>query len=163
MWARKWGVPKDAVLDLRQQMGTLPQGYPVDSDAKSEAGVQSRVRLSAAQKGNVLWRNNVGAAVTDTGRQLRYGLANESKRMNELVKSSDLIGITPVRIGSHMVGQLVGVFTAIETKEPGWKYKATDRERAQLKFLEYVIAKGGIGYFSTGVLVDDPVIGKVSS
>ena len=62
----------------------------------TESNVTAAIRLEAAQAGHLLWRNNVGACVDTRGRYIRYGLANESKAVNANIKSSDLVGITPM-------------------------------------------------------------------
>jgi hypothetical protein len=146
-WAKRWGIPDEAVYDYYQEV-TLFADYTPTEHADSEAGVSKRARLQAAQGGDILWRNNVGAFIDpNTNRQVRYGLANESKRINERVKSSDLIGIRQVRITQDMVGQIIGQFQAIETKRPDWVWKGTDREKAQLRFHEIVMAHGGHARF----------------
>ena len=38
----------------------------------------------------------------------------------------------------------------IEVKRPGWTYKGTQREAAQLKWIEHVVSLGGKGLFATG-------------
>lgn len=137
-WAVQWGIPFAALADLEQRCGLL--GTPgVVEDGHSEAWSQSAERLAAARAGVLLWRNNVGVLQDETGRPVRYGLANESKQQNEKLKSSDLIGIKPN-------GQLV----AREMKPPGWVYTGTDREVAQLAFITLILAKGGDAAFSTG-------------
>ena len=147
-WARKWSIPKDAVDDLRLQMGLDPsQDIIRNVVAQNEADVQANERLQAARSGALLWRNNVGAMQDATGRVVRFGLANESKQMNKKIKSSDLIGITPIEILPQHIGKVIGQFTAIECKEPGWVFKATDHELAQRKFIELVISRGGSGCF----------------
>lgn len=118
---------------------------------QTEAAVQQKTRLLATLKGMLLWRNNVGAYVDERGNRIRYGLCNDSAKLNASLKSSDLIGITPVTITPDMVGTVVGVFTAIECKEEGWCYMHTLRERAQLAFINLVKEHGGIAKF-----VDDP-------
>lgn len=151
-WARKWGVSNDAVADLRLQMGIDPS-QPMITDMvvpTSEAMVQSNARLKAAKSGDLLWRNNVGAMQDADGRVVRFGLANESKQVNAKVKSADLIGLTQRIIQPSDVGLIFGIFTAEETKAPGWVYKGTEREAAQKKFLELVISRGGIARFSNG-------------
>ncbi len=113
----------------------------------SEANSQSLIRLSAASADCPLWRNNSGACKDVNNRMIRYGLGNDSKNINEVWKSSDLIGITPITIQSHHVGRLLGVFTALEIKHSGWNGVKNDRERAQMNFLNDVISHGGFGAF----------------
>jgi hypothetical protein len=137
-----------ALSELQEMMGILP--HCNDNDASTEAGASQRMRLEVAQAGGVMWRNNVGAMQDETGRWVRYGLANESQQMNRHIKSSDLIGIIPVRIEPHMVGTVIGQFIAREMKKPGWQYGGTPREVAQLKFIDLVLSKGGDASFSTG-------------
>ena len=69
-----------------------------------ETDVQASIRLEAAGKGIVLWRNNVGVLMDQRGRPVRYGLANDSERVNSVTKSSDLIGIKPLAIQDYHVG-----------------------------------------------------------
>ena len=147
-WAARWGIDGCAITELREEMGLDGSTSTVTTDATTEAGVQSRVRLDMARNGAVMWRNNVGAMQDpETGRVVRYGLANESKRMNEQFKSSDLIGVTPVEILPGHIGMTLGVFTAIETKAPGWIYRGTPREQAQKRYIDLVVSKGGIARF----------------
>lgn len=149
-WAIKWGVPFDAVEDLRRQMGAVNTEPAVLVPGASEAAVQNQVRLEASTKGARVWRNNVGATYTDEGSFIRYGLANDSKQMNQQIKSSDLIGLKPVRIEPGHVGQVLGVFVAREVKPGDWHYTAEPREVAQLRFLELVASLGGDACFVTG-------------
>jgi len=116
-----------------------------------ESPVQQRIRLAAAYRGIELWRNNSGALQDPrTGRLVRFGLANESAALNARIKSSDLIGITPVTIKPDMVGKTLGVFTAIECKESGWHLTPSDeRGHAQAAFHSIVRAAGGIAGFVT--------------
>lgn len=116
----------------------------------SEAAVLTNVRRNASVRGLRLWRNNVGVAKDDTGRVVRFGLANDSTRVNRVTKSSDLIGITPVVVTQDMVGQTVGIFTARECKREGWVYRGTPTEKAQLGFIELVRRMGGDAEFTTG-------------
>lgn len=150
-WAIKWRIPFEAVEDLRREFGTINTDPVPDENDGSETRVQSAVRLEASQKGCRLWRNNVGATMTDNGTHLRYGLANDSKRLNALIKSSDLIGLRPVEITQAHVGGVFGQFVAREVKREGWQYSGNERESAQLRFLELVNALGGDGSFVTGV------------
>lgn len=145
-WAAKHGLSQAALTEL---FGIIDPGHPVGvaGPEASESAVQANLQLEAARRGGSLWRNNSGACVDQDGRMVRYGLANTSSKINEVFKSSDLIGITPMQIG----GQIVGVFTAVEVKAPGFKGPRSDREKAQNAFLTKVRAMGGIGLFAQSV------------
>ena len=151
-WAIKHGIPFAAVEDLRRIMGAVSDyggrvTAPVYDD---ESFRQALIRLEASRKGMRLWRNNLGAVHTDDGRFIRYGLANDTKAVNNLIKSSDLIGIRPVRITPGQLNSIIGQFVAREVKPGNWQYSDTDRERAQLKFLNLVMSMGGDAAFATG-------------
>lgn len=146
-WAHRWGLPRAAVLELRELLRTET---PETESGGSEAGVQSKVRLEASRKGIILWRNNCGAYKAENGSLVRYGLANDNKEMNSRVKSSDLIGIRPVIITPAMVGSTLGQFVAIECKRPGWKFHGSERETAQQRFHDIVVAAGGWARFVNG-------------
>lgn len=145
-WAQRYGIPSEAVDALINTMIHEPHIKPVKSD-KSEAFVQSQILLEAPVVGARLWRNNVGACMDDRGRLIRYGLCNESKQMNHVCKSSDLVGIKPILITIDMVGSTIGQFVAREVKHPMWSYKGTEHEVGQLNFLSMVIALGGDAQF----------------
>lgn len=119
-------------------------------EALSEAGLQSNIQMEASRRGWRLWRNNVGAAQIK-GAWVRWGLCNSSKKQNTEMKSSDLIGITPMVIGPEHVGQVIGVFTSIEVKEPGWSYRGKGREVAQKNWIDLVRSLGGIGKFVSDI------------
>ncbi len=150
-WAYRNGIPAIAVAELHEIMTGGVQ-YPEHkvNKAQNEAGVQQQIRLDCSVVGVRLWRNNVGACMDANGRAVRYGLANESSRMNKVIKSSDLIGIRPLRVTSDMVGATIGQFCAREVKRAGWLYGGSSREKAQLKFIETVNALGGDAKFSNG-------------
>lgn len=117
-----------------------------------ENSVAQRVQLEAARLGILTMRNNVGACQDETGRFIRYGLMNESAKLNARIKSSDYIGITPVQAYVEGIGwTILGVFTAIETKASDWQFNPSDeRAVAQLKFHDIVRQHGGFAGFATG-------------
>ena len=112
---------------------------------------EKRIRLEAAKQGILLWRNNVGAVRTSDGRMVRFGLANDSHKMNQHIKSSDLIGIQPILIGPEHLGTTIGQFVAWEVKPQGWRYSGTKHEVAQKRFLDLVESRGGVGDFYINV------------
>ena len=116
---------------------------------KDENTVSQEVQIQARHYGCTLMRNNSGACIDDTGRLVRYGLGNVSKQQNSQIKSSDLIGITLVNITPDMVGQKVGIFTALEVKKEAWnpEKKLDKRETAQFNFIEWVKLNGGYANF----------------
>ena len=145
-WARQWGIDLSAIADLKMRLAVATD--PSASEAESEAGVQSRIRLKASERGWRLWRNNNGATYDDEGNFIRYGLANDSSKINKSVKSSDLVGIKPVTITQDMVGKTIGQFVAREVKKPSWRYRGTDAEQAQLAFIQLVVSLGGDARFT---------------
>lgn len=94
-----------------------------------ELAVQNAIRLAYGAGPARLWRNNSGALRDQTGRLVRYGLCPGS---------SDLVGLSTIKITPDMVGQTVGVFVAIEVKDKG---RLTEQQRA---FLAMVQGAGGI-------------------
>lgn len=104
-----------------------------------EADSQNQIRIEGAKVGLYLMRNNVGVLRDVVGRPVRFGLMNDSSELNKKCKSSDLIGLYTK----------TGQFVAVECKEPGWTYRGTDREVAQLAFINLVKSKGGLACFAT--------------
>lgn len=150
-WAIRNGVSNNALAELRGIFGIeSPSPLNPSNRDMTEAAVQSRVRLEAAQKGLRLWRNNVGALLDSRGVPVRYGLANDSPQLNKVVKSGDLIGWRPVRITPAHVGTLLAQFVSRECKKPGWKFNGDEHERAQLRWAEAVMADGGDAAFCSG-------------
>ena len=122
----------------------------------SEALVQSKLRLEAAGTGLRLWRNNVGVLRDKAGTPIRYGLANDSKALNEKLKSGDLIGwrrrlVTPADVG-HVIAQ----FVSRECKPQGWTPAGPGNvglyahEQAQQRWIDIINADGGDASFYTG-------------
>jgi len=142
-WAIKWGIPFEAIEDLRREFGTINTDPEPGQDLKPEAVVQNIVRTEASSKGLRLWRNNTGVAIDENGdRTIRYGLFNDSKKINKVIKSPDLVGIRPRFIMPADVGTVIGQFVGRACKRAGWQYTATERERAQLKGLELIASLG---------------------
>jgi len=151
-WAISNGVSIQALAQLALIFHRgVPDQLPLTlNEQKSEAYVQSVVRLEAGRKGLRLWRNNVGALLDDRGVPVRYGLANDSKKLNEVVKSGDLIGWRPRLITPALVGSTIAQFVSRECKHPGWHYTGTEHEIAQMKWAQLVAADGGDAAFCTG-------------
>lgn len=120
---------------------------------KDESTVQQEIQIEAKFYNCTLMRNNNGAMKDETGRVVRYGLGHISKKQNDSIKSSDLIGITKITITKDMVGEEIGVFTAIECKKEGWieDKKFDKREVAQSNFIEFVKSMGGIAGFASSI------------
>lgn len=151
-WAERWSIPAPCLADLLQCMGVgdVPPEPPIPADTASEAWVQSVVTLEAPRHGVWIGRNNVGALPDKTGRWVRYGLANETRERNKVLKSGDLIGIRAVLIQPWHVGTTIGQFVSREVKEPGWTYKGDAHETAQANWAALVTRYGGDAKFVTG-------------
>jgi len=159
-WCAKHRITQECFNDLLQ-VNTLQ----VESDASgSESKVQSLVRLEAAQHGVHLFRNNVGAGAIVDPEQLcpscqphahhvRWGLANDSKRVNTVYKSGDLIGGQSLLIEQRHVGQRMLRFVSRECKHEGWKppKKLTPRDEAQLRWATFINALGGDAQIVNGL------------
>ncbi len=150
-WAQLHNISDEALQELLGIMIPDAVEPAVISDAKSEAFVQSGEMINASRRGGRLWRNNVGVLPDKYGRPVRYGLCNESKEVNKVCKSSDLIGVQPILITEDMVGSTIGQFVAREVKKPGWHYVGNAHEEGQLNFLSLVIALGGDAQFINDV------------
>lgn len=149
IWGEKHGVNPEAIQELKLFMGYSGTEAAI-IQGESESAIQARVRLKTSQLGWRFWRNNVGAVQTEDGRFIRYGLANDSRRMNSSVKSGDLIGIRPLLIKPEHVGHTIGQFGSIEVKRAGWKFTGNDRETAQGAWCNLITSLGGYSKFSTG-------------
>jgi len=146
-WAQRHGVSAAALAELVNYVSP-----PLTAKSgQSEAAVLANVRMEASAKGARLWRNNIIACVDSTGRMVRGGLLNESKQQNETIKSSDLIGITPVLITPEHVGTTIGQFVARECKAGSWKWSGSSHEVAQMRFIDLVNSLGGDAAMVNGV------------
>lgn len=157
-WAARWAVPAQALAELAQCSIVEPDPDNLVG-GKTEAYVQSAIRgIEAPSKGVFLWRNNVGAGslYKDTDlcdacrmstqhkkRPVRWGLANDSPKVNKVIKSADLIGIRPILITADMVGKRVGQFVSRECKREDWTYTGDERELAQLAWATIINDNGG--------------------
>ncbi len=122
----------------------------IRGDKMKESAVTTHVQLYAAQNDITLWRNNCGGFYDDTGRFVRYGLGHISP--NQTYKSSDFIGITPTVITPDMVGQTIGVFTAVEMKPTGFKFNPNNKHLTfQKNFINIVVKNGGLGGFVSSI------------
>lgn len=161
-WAHKH---PQAALELQalQQAGVSP---PTDhSTGHSEDRVQADIRMAAAREGAVMWRNNVGASKAKevhvcpscrfkyevTKPPIRWGLCNDSSKLNACLKSSDLVGVVPRVISPSDVGKTLGQFAAVEVKRAAWTWRGDKHEQAQAAYGSLVMSKGGLFTFSTGV------------
>lgn len=133
--------------------------------ATPEGRASQVVALRASAWGSRLFRNNSGVLPDpNTGRPVRFGLGNESPKVNQVIKSSDYIGWTPVLVTPEMVGSTVAVITALEAKAVGFvpkvQYRDGSREKAQDKFMQLIIKAGGIAGFCWDEQSVDEVIRK---
>lgn len=151
-WAVRHGVTMQALFELSALVGAAgDMADPVPGvPSRAEAWVQDAVRLEAKPRGCRLFRNNVGALKDIRGVPVRYGLANDSPKINEKLKSSDLIGWRRLLITPAHVGHVVAQFVSRECKPQGWHWTGTDREVAQKAWLDLVTVEGGDGKFTTG-------------
>ena len=145
-WGAMWFIPPEAMTHLKYHLGMIVTD-PQSTTATGELDLQNKIRLEASRKGLRLFRNNIGATYDVNGNFIRYGLANESKKLNQKIKSSDLIGVRPVLIDARHLGHTVGQFVAREVKRPGWRYTGSGRESAQLAFIELIASLGGDAAF----------------
>jgi hypothetical protein len=110
----------------------------------SEKVIQAEIQLELAKVGVRLWRNNVGMLEDRNGQKVKYGLCKGS---------SDLIGLTPIKITSEMVGKTVAVFTALEVK--------TKSGRATPEQVEFIYAINNYGGIAAIVRSKDDAISAV--
>lgn len=153
-WARNY---PEAALALQSLFGAAeaPTHDP-SLGGKSEAHAQQQVRLKVARYGAAAWRNNVGATPSKCDNcgcrvtPVRYGLANESAKLNAKIKSHDLILAIPRVIRPEDVGRTIAQFGSIEVKRPGWKFTGKGQESGQAAWAALVQKLGGFSTFSCG-------------
>lgn len=142
----------DAARALQLIVNDSLVSRPAEHTPGSEARAQQELRLAAARAGITTWRNNNGAFKDETGRLVRYGLGNDSAKLNSVIKMGDLVGAKPLLILPEHVGQTVAQFWMREVKQPGWAYRGDEHELAQLNAINLVNRIGGDAAFSTGAL-----------
>lgn len=151
-WAMRHGVSPQALAELAVVFGTADTHHESPNTSPgSEGAVQNLTRYETAKMGWRVFRNNVGVLTDKRGVPVRYGLANDTKAMNQIVKSSDLIGIKPVLVTQDHVGQTIGQFVSLEIKKEGWVFAGSEREKAQLSWLQLVSSLGGYAKFVNNV------------
>lgn len=165
---REWAAKHPhAAADMQAMLGAVPWPVtPPGGDGKGESWSQQQARLRAAKQGAMAWRNNVGATPAKTQHScprchtrfeekqqpIRYGLANDSARLNGVVKSSDLILAIPRVIRPEDVGNTIAQFGSVETKRPGWVFTGKGPEAGQAAWLALLESIGAYARFSTGEL-----------
>lgn len=150
-WATRHKITQAALTDLVNLLaGNDYSGEVSEDDKVSESRQQSLIRLEAPRRGFWLTRNNVGAFESATGQWVRYGLANESKQQNKMIKSGDLIGFRSKVIVETDVGSTIAQFASFECKHRDWKYTGDEHEQAQARWRDFVNSHGGVAAFATG-------------
>ena len=84
---------------------------------------------------------------------MRFGLANDSKKFGDAIKSADLIGWETLLITEDMVGTFIARFLSVEAKRRDWKFSGTLEEMAQAKWAAVVNAQGG-----RAIITNDPSV-----
>lgn len=160
-WAARWHIPQAAVDELCRSCIFSPDA-PV-TVVKSEARVQSEVRLEAAHADVYLFRNNIGAGAVVSPSNLcsrcvkqarsfiRWGLGNDSEQINKVLKSADLIGVRKRLITARDVGCYIGQFVSREVKRSNWKFSGVESEHAQARWATLINAQGGDAQIVTGI------------
>lgn len=118
----------------------------------SESSIQSQVVTLSAKLGMRLWRNNVGVLLDKRGVPVRFGLANDSAKLNDQIKSADLIGWREVVITPDMVGQTIAQFISVECKKERWNGKIDAHVQAQIIWGRMVGTDGGLA-----MIIDEPL------
>ena len=100
-----------------------------------ENKIQTDIRLQCSNPTNRLFRNHVGTGYTqwsvNAALNKMYDIEVRKRAEKEIKKgffshgfglgTSDIIGIQSITITPDMVGKKIGVFTAIEVKDPNHK------------------------------------------
>lgn len=133
-WAQRHPI---AALELYYLLGAALEPPKELKPPRSEAWVQQQVRFRVAEQGAFSFRNNVGATPSECPHckgkldPMRYGLANDSTKLNSNIKSHDLILAIPTLITQDMVGKTFARFGSVECKKVGWHFTGTPEEVGQ--------------------------------
>lgn len=150
-WAARHGISPLALNELRLLLGVDYSGANVIGEGYSESRAQSLIRLEAPRFGVRLWRNNVGVLKREDGVPIRFGLANDTKKLNGEIKSGDLIGWQRILITAAMVGTFIARFVSRECKPSDWIPNPNDpHEAAQMRWAGLITADGGDARFAQG-------------
>lgn len=112
----------------------------------TESDVEKKLIKYCSQIGTTVFKNNTGSAyrgVMKRDIKNRRVIVMPQLVSYGLIKgSSDLIGITPKIITQDMVGQKIGIFTALEVKKnKKGNYRATPEQKA---FIQMIKNNGGM-------------------
>lgn len=107
-----------------------------------EKNLKNSIIKDCSEYGMTMFNNPVGTAWVGAYNPVMRAVLNPQPITYGLtVGSSDLIGITPIKITEDMVGKTVGVFTGIEVKlDKNGHYGETTGQR---KFGEFITKNGG--------------------
>lgn len=118
-----------------------------EQEPQRESPVQTRLRLHLARLGWLMFRNNRGAGKISLpgglSRFIRWGLANDSKKLGDAIKSGDLVGGRPVLITQEMVGKVILQFASVECKKEGWRPDGSLEYCAQVQWAKLLQDHGG--------------------
>ena len=103
-----------------------------------ESDIQKLIMIAISENGGIVFRNNCGVLLNPAGIPIRFGIGNPG--------GSDLIGIKPTIITADMIGQTIGVFTAIEVKTQNGRVS-----KEQKHFLDAIRRVGGISGIARSV------------
>lgn len=158
-WAARHHIDPLAFAELQAILSPFAEDFKPAEIGESEAAIGSQIEVMAPKCAASLWRNNSGVLKDEYDTPVRFGLGNRSSKLNKVWKSSDYIGITTV-VATY-VGQQFGVFTAVETKRPGWKQIPSDlRAKGQANFMATVKSMGGLAGFAQSVEEYKRIIGR---
>lgn len=155
-WANRHAIGDQAMAELYAIMGYQPE-LPTEIEGNAEESyVQSVVRLAAPIQGYNLGRNNRGALKNEAGVPIRFGWLNDTSALDKVCKTGDLLGYQSGWFRDYETCEpvKVAVFAMVECKKAKWAgYNPNnERENAQMRAIQMVLAGGGIAGFTKGEL-----------